>query len=152
MSARPAIASTSAASHSNPFAGLAYVHLHTDGFSETGATTALTAQGDDTGVGYSTLGLRASTRFDLHGMDMTLRGGLAWRHAFGDVDPSTTLAFAGSSAFTIAGLPIARDAAMVEAGLDVAVGRSATLGLSYAGQLAEDTQDHAFKGVLSVKF
>ncbi|WP_055729684.1 autotransporter outer membrane beta-barrel domain-containing protein [Bosea thiooxidans] len=135
-----------------PFAGLAYVNLHNDGFSETGATTALTAQGDDTGVGYSTLGLRASTRFDLHGMDMTLRGGLAWRHAFGDVDPSTTLAFAGSSAFTIAGLPIARDAAMVEAGLDVAVGRSATLGLSYAGQLAEDTQDHAFKGVLSVKF
>lgn len=135
-----------------PFAGLAYVNLHTDGFSETGATTALTAQGDDTGVGYSTLGLRASTRFDLHGMDMTLRGGLAWRHAFGDVDPSTTLAFAGSSAFTIAGLPIARDAAMVEAGLDVAVGRSATLGLSYAGQLAEDTQDHAFKGVLAVKF
>ena len=81
-----------------------------------------------------------------------MRGGLAWRHAFGDVHPKTTLAFAGSSAFTIAGLPIARDAALVEAGLDVAISRSATLGLAYTGQLAQDTQDHAFKGVLAVRF
>lgn len=48
--------------------------------------------------------------------------------------------------------PIAGDAALVEAGLDVAVGRSASLGLAYTGQLAEDTQDHAFKGVLAVRF
>ncbi|WP_038357951.1 autotransporter domain-containing protein, partial [Bosea sp. UNC402CLCol] len=101
----------------------------------------------------STLGLRAATSLDLQGMAVTLRGGLAWRHAFGDVDPKATLAFAGSSsAFTVAGLPIARDAAMVEAGLDLAIGRNATLGVSYTGQLAEDTQDHSFKGVLAVRF
>jgi outer membrane autotransporter protein len=135
-----------------PFAGLAYVNLHTDGFSETGAATALTAQGDDTGVGYSTLGLRASSSFDLQGMAMTVRGGLGWRHAFGDVAPKTTLAFAGSSAFIISGVPIARDSAIAEAGFDVAIGRGATLGLSYAGQLAESAQDHSFKGVLAVKF
>ncbi|WP_332684604.1 autotransporter family protein [Bosea sp. (in: a-proteobacteria)] len=135
-----------------PFAGLAYVNLRTDGFSETGGVTALTGRGDDASLGYSTLGLRASTSLDLQGMGLTLRGGLAWRHAFGDVDPSVTLAFAGSSAFTIAGLPIARDAALVEAGLDVAIGQSATLGVSYTGQLAEDTQDHAFKGALAVRF
>ncbi len=85
-------------------------------------------------------------------MDLTLRGGLAWRHAFGDVDPKTTLAFAGGSPFTISGLPIARDGALVEAGLDLAIGRSATLGVAYTGQLAQDTQDHAFKGVLAVRF
>ncbi|AOO80988.1 autotransporter outer membrane beta-barrel domain-containing protein [Bosea vaviloviae] len=135
-----------------PFAGLAYVNLHTDGFNETGGAAALTARGDDTSLGYSTLGLRASTNFALHGMDLTLRGGLAWRHAFGDVDPTTTLAFAGSGAFSIAGIPIARDAAIVEAGLDLAIGKSATLGLAYTGQLAQDTQDHAFKGVLAVRF
>ncbi|MEZ2409018.1 autotransporter outer membrane beta-barrel domain-containing protein [Bosea sp. RCC_152_1] len=135
-----------------PFAGLAYVNLHTDGFSETGGSAALTARGDDTSLGYSTLGLRASTSFALQGMDLTLRGGLAWRHAFGDVDPTTTLAFAGSGAFSIAGIPIARDAAAVEAGLDLAIGKSATLGVSYTGQLAQDTQDHAFKGVLAVRF
>lgn len=135
-----------------PFAGLAYVHLNTDGFNETGAATALAGWGDNAGIGYSTLGLRASTDLDLQGMAVKLRGGLAWRHAFGDTDPKTTLAFAGSSAFTIAGLPIARDAAMVEAGLDVGIGRGATLGLAYTGQLAEDVQDHSFKGVLAVRF
>ncbi|MDR6871360.1 outer membrane autotransporter protein [Bosea sp. BE125] len=135
-----------------PFAGLAYVNLHSSGFSETGGAAALTARGDDTSLGYSTLGLRASSSFALQGMDLTLRGGLAWRHAFGDVDPTTTLAFSGSSAFSIAGIPIARDAAIVEAGLDLAIGKSATLGLAYTGQLAQDTQDHAFKGVLAVRF
>ncbi len=50
------------------------------------------------------------------------------------------------------GQPIASDAALVEAGLDLAIGQSATLGLSYTGQLAEDAQDHAFRGVLAVRF
>ncbi|RDJ19669.1 autotransporter outer membrane beta-barrel domain-containing protein, partial [Bosea caraganae] len=48
--------------------------------------------------------------------------------------------------------PVARNAALVEAGLDLAISRNATLGLSYAGQLASDVQDHAFKGVLAVRF
>ncbi|AOO84495.1 hypothetical protein BHK69_15195 [Bosea vaviloviae] len=141
-----------------PFAGLAYVNLHTDGFTETGGAAALSARGDDTSLGYSTLGLRASTSLNLQGIlasrgvDLTLRGGLAWRHAFGEVNPNATLAFSGASAFTVAGVPIARDAAIVEAGLDLAIGKSATLGLSYTGQLAQDTQDHAFKGVLAVRF
>ncbi|TCR65670.1 autotransporter domain-containing protein [Bosea sp. BK604] len=135
-----------------PFAGLAYVNLHTDGFNEIGGAAALNGRSDDTSLGYSTLGLRASTAFALSGMDLTLRGGLAWRHAFGDVDPTATLAFAGSSAFTVAGLPIARDAALVEAGLDLAISKSATLGVSYTGQLAQDAQDHAFKANLAVRF
>ncbi|MDR6872175.1 outer membrane autotransporter protein [Bosea sp. BE125] len=135
-----------------PFAGLAYVNLHTDGLNETGGAAALSARGDDTSLGYSTLGLRASTNFALQAMDLTLRGGLAWRHAFGEVNPTTTLAFAGSGAFSVTGIPIARDATIVEAGLDLAIGKSATLGLSYTGQLAQDTQDHAFKGVLAVRF
>lgn len=135
-----------------PFAGLAYVNLHTGRFAETGAVTALSASGDDTSIGYSTLGLRASTSLAFGGTDLTLRGGLAWRHAFGDVKPSVTMAFAGSTPFTISGLPIARDAAVIEAGADMAIGRNATLGLAYNGQLGQDTQDHSFKGVLAVKF
>lgn len=135
-----------------PFAGLAYVNLHTDGFSETGGAAALSNRSDDTSLGYSTLGVLGSTTFALQGMDLTLRGGLAWRHAFGDVDPKATLAFAGSNPFSVAGVPIARDAAMVEAGLDLAISKSAALGISYAGQLAQDAQDHAFKANLAVRF
>jgi outer membrane autotransporter protein len=135
-----------------PFAGLAYVNLHSDRFSEIGGVAALSGSSDDTSLGYTTLGLRAAASARLQGMDLTLRGGLGWSHAFGDVDPKTALAFAGSIPFTIAGLPIARNAAIVEAGLDLGIGRGATLGVAYNGQLAEDAQDHTFKGVLAVRF
>ncbi|MNL75864.1 Extracellular serine protease precursor [compost metagenome] len=81
-----------------------------------------------------------------------MRGTPAWRHAFGDVTPLATFAFTGGSAFTVAGVPIARNAALVEAGLDLAIAPSATLGLSYSGQLAADSQEHAFKGNLAVRF
>lgn len=83
-------------------------------------------------------------------MDLTLRGALGWRCAFGEVDPKATLVFAGSIPFTITAAPIARNAALVEAGLDVAVTANMTLGASYTAQLAEDAQDHAFKGVLAI--
>lgn len=135
-----------------PFAGLAYVNLHSDGFRERGGAAALSGDSDDTSLGYATLGLRAAATARLQGMDLTLRGGLGWRHAFGDVDPTTTLAFAGSNTFSIAGLPIARNAALVEAGLDVALGANTTLGASYTGQLAADAQDHAFKANFAVRF
>ena len=68
-------------------------------------------------------------------------------------DGPLTLAFAGgSSPFTAAGLPIARNAAIVEAGLDLAIGPRVTLGLSYNGQLTADAQDHGVKGGLAVRF
>jgi outer membrane autotransporter protein len=108
----------------DPFAGLAHVNLRTAGLRETDGPTALTGQSDDTSLGYTTLGLRASTSLSLQGANLTLRGGLAWRHAFGDVDPKTALAIAGSSAGTIAGLPIAGDADLVEAGIDLASARA----------------------------
>ena len=136
-----------------PYAGLAYVLLRSDRFSERGTgAAALAGTSDDTGLGYTTLGLRAATTARLAGIDVTLRGGLGWRHAFGDVDPKTTLAFSGSNPFSIAGLPIARDAALVEAGLDLALGANVSLGASYTAQLADDTQDHAFKANLAVRF
>jgi outer membrane autotransporter protein len=135
-----------------PFAGLAYVVLNSDRFTERGEAAALSAGSGDTSLGYTTLGLRAATTTRLAGMDVTLRGGLGWRHAFGDVDPKTTLAFSGGTPFSIAGLPIAENAALVEAGLDVALGTNVTLGASYTAQLADDAQDHAFKANLAVRF
>jgi outer membrane autotransporter protein len=135
-----------------PFAGLAYVNLHSDGFAETGGAAVLTASDDDTSLGYSTLGLRASTSLALQGRELTVRGGLAWRHAFGDVDPEAALAFAGGNPFSVAGIPIAKKAALLEAGIDLAIGPGASLGVSYIGQLAADTQDHGFKANLAVRF
>ena len=51
-----------------------------------------------------------------------------------------------------AGVPIARGSLLAEAGLDLAIGRNATLGVSYVGQIASNVSDHAAKGRFSWKF
>ncbi|WP_163525999.1 autotransporter outer membrane beta-barrel domain-containing protein, partial [Klebsiella oxytoca] len=73
---------------------------------------------------------------------VTAHATAGWRHAFGDVTPALSLAFAsGSSPFTIAGVPIAKDSAVIEAGLDFDIRANVRLGLSYSGQLASRAQD-----------
>jgi outer membrane autotransporter protein len=45
-----------------------------------------------------------------------------------------------------------RGAALTEAGLDIAIGRSVTIGVSYTGQLANNVRDHTAKGKFRWKF
>ncbi|MET2826074.1 autotransporter domain-containing protein [Mesorhizobium shangrilense] len=135
-----------------PFANLAYVNLHTDGFTETGGSAALTSGSSTTDATFTTLGVRASTDVTVGGVTATARGMFGWRHAFGDVTPLSTVAFAGGDAFTIAGVPIAKDAMLVEAGFDVQLARNTTLGVSYAGQFGPNAFDNGFKANLGVKF
>ncbi len=75
-----------------------------------------------------------------------------WRHAFGDIVPLTTQAFFGSDSFTVAGVPIAEDAAVLEAGLDVLVGASTTLGVAYTGQFGDGVTQNGFNATLKVSF
>ncbi|WP_377594047.1 autotransporter domain-containing protein [Pseudochelatococcus lubricantis] len=135
-----------------PFAGLAYVNLHTDGFFERGGSAALYSKSDDTDVTYSTLGLRLSAAFDLGSTKATVRGLVGWRHAFDDITPESTFWFDKGSAFTTTSLPVARDVAVLEAGLDAAINDAVTVGISYTGQLGDDAQDHGFKANLNWKF
>ncbi|WP_213775998.1 autotransporter domain-containing protein, partial [Bradyrhizobium sp. dw_78] len=138
-----------------PFAGLAWVHLNTEGFNETGSTMAvLTGSGSEDDVGYSTLGARVATNYILpNEMVLAARASAAWQHAFGDVTPEAALAFEGTAAnFTVAGAPLASDAALIETGLDLLMTPQATIGISYTGQIASGIQDHSVKGNLLVKF
>jgi outer membrane autotransporter protein len=136
-----------------PFANLAYVNLATDGFTERGGAAALTSRSDTTGVTFTTLGLRASTGVDLgNGMTATARGMLGWRHAFGEVTPTSTVAFAGGSPFTVAGVPIAANAAVADLGFDVNVTPNATLGFTYGGQFGSGMTDQTLRGNFAVRF
>ena len=136
-----------------PFANLAYVSVPTDGFTERGSAAALSSQGMTTDATFTTLGLRASTAFDMGGGTLTAKGMIGWRHAFGDVAPLSTMRFAGAGdAFTIGGVPIARDAAVIEAGLDYAITPSATLGVTYGGQFGSGVTDQSVKANFNVRF
>jgi outer membrane autotransporter protein len=135
-----------------PFGNLAYVNLQTDGFREIGGPAALTSRAVSTGVTFTTLGLRASSDFMVGGTMATIRGSLGWRHAFGDVTPMSTFAFAGGTAFGIAGVPIAQNAAVVEAGFDMRLFQNASFGIAYNAQFASAARDQSVKANLAVKF
>jgi uncharacterized protein with beta-barrel porin domain len=135
------------------FGGLAGVTLHTDSFTENGGVAALNGAADNDNVGYTTLGARAATTLDWWGMALTPRVSAAWQHAFGEVTPTAALSFQTiDTGFTVAGVPIARDAALVDAGADLALNSRATIGLAYVGQLAGRDQDNSVNGTFRLKF
>ncbi|WP_242702651.1 MULTISPECIES: autotransporter domain-containing protein [Achromobacter] len=135
-----------------PFANLAYVNLKTDGYSESGGAAALRASSQTTETTYTTLGSRVMSSFELGSAQATARGSLGWRYAFGDLKPTATQAFSAGDAFTVVGVPIAKNSAVLEAGLDVQVSRKVSFDLSYQGQLASGAQDHGVRAGVSVRF
>jgi len=135
-----------------PFVSLADVNQHVDGFTEQGGPEALLANGANENVVFSTLGIHSAMSFDLAGLPVVAKATLGWRHASGEVTPSTVFNFSGSDAFTIHGLPIARDAALVDAGLDIQVAKNATVGLSYEGQFGRRAVDQSVRGTLTMRF
>jgi autotransporter-associated beta strand protein len=137
-----------------PFAGLAWVHLSADPFTETGGVSALSGSSSTDEVGYSTVGARwASNLLMTNGMLLVPRASLAWQHAFGTTTPTAALAFRSTgAAFGIWGVPIARDAALVEAGGDLHLSLQTKLGIFYVGQLATNAQDHSVKGNFTWRF
>ncbi len=136
-----------------PFAGLAYVNYDSDTGREKGGAGALEASSKQNAT-FSTVGLRAGKQFVLdNGTTVTPRGSVGWRHAFGDTKPDADLRFVdGGAAFSTQGVPLAKDAAVIEAGLDVSVGAAGKLGVGYSGQLASDNRDHAVTVSFSMGF
>jgi uncharacterized protein with beta-barrel porin domain len=71
----------------------------------------------------------------------------AWQHAFDDVTPEASLAFASIGiGFDVTGVTLAENSLLVEAGFDLNLSHTATLGVSYSGQIASDLTDNAVKG------
>ena len=134
------------------FANLAYLNLDTDGFREKGGASALSGTSDSTDTTFTTIGVRTSTDVSFGETVAVLSGTVGWRHAFGDVVPTSTLAFAGGQGFTVGGAPIARDAALVEAGIDFNIAPAATFGVNYTGQIASGVSDHGVNAKLKVSF
>ncbi|MGH6777025.1 MAG: autotransporter outer membrane beta-barrel domain-containing protein, partial [Bradyrhizobium sp.] len=131
-----------------PFAGLAYVRVHDAAFAESGGIAALSGSGSNENIGYTSLGLRAGTLWMLaNGTVLNPHAALTWQHAFGDVTPTAALAFQSSgAAFSVAGVPIATNSALVEGGIDWRITARIKLGLEYQGELAQHAQVHTAKG------
>jgi len=135
-----------------PFVQAAYVRLSTDAFRERDSVMALAVQGSRHAVVYTTLGTRAATHFVFQGDAFTAHASAGWRHVSGNLKTGTSLAFADAGAFAVQGLPIARNAVVVSAGIDVAVNKRLKLGVSYDAQVAAHATDAGFRGKVSWQF
>ncbi|WP_169453529.1 autotransporter outer membrane beta-barrel domain-containing protein [Pleomorphomonas oryzae] len=135
-----------------PFVNLAHVNVRTEGFTESGGAAALTSASRTTDTTFATLGIRAEKGVTLGDTRVNLHGMAGWLQAFGDTTPTASHAFAGSSAFTIAGSSIDRSSALIEAGLDLKLTPDATFGLAAQGQLGSGAQDLGLKANLAVSF
>ncbi len=136
-----------------PFAGIAYVNLKTDGFSESGGEAALSGARETQDNVYSTLGLRAAADLPFGEGRFSAEGSLGWQHSYGQITPRNELAFAaGGAPFSVSGAPLARDSALVGATLGYLAATNVTLGLSYAGQIAGAARDNAVTGQVSITF
>lgn len=134
-----------------PFANLAYVHLSTDGFAEDGGAAALSSGGFSNEATFTTLGARVSQKMVVGDTAVEARASLGWRHAFADA-PVARLSFDDGDGFTVFGVPIARDAVALQAGVDVDLGGASRLGFSYDGQFASGAMENAFKASFSTRF
>jgi len=148
-----------------PFVGVAWVRLDTDGFTEFGGDAALSAEDDTSTIGHSTVGIRAARSFaNEAGTDAGSQGvrattftphlSLAWRHAWGDMSTSAALSFSEMTAqgFTLGGGPIGEDTGLVDIGFDLTAGPRTTLGLAYFGQFSSAADASALRATLSWVF
>jgi subtilase-type serine protease len=126
-----------------PYAGLAYLATRRGRFSESG-TAGLRADGATQQLGFSTLGLRAGAGWQAHdGSQWSLHGGAGWRHAYGGIQPGARMRFAGGDTFEVTGVPVARNALLIEAGIGAETPDGMRFGVGYSGQLARGAVSHA---------
>ena len=137
-----------------PYLGLAWLSQKARGFTEEGGAAALQGESQKDDVTTFTLGLRGKTTLEVGAHPAHVFAGLGWRHASGDVDPSRRVSFVqgGGAAFNVAGAPIAKNAAVLDLGVEMAVGRNTAMGLGYSGQYGSDNTDHSGQLYLRTRF
>lgn len=137
-----------------PFAGVNHVHLKADGFVEANGTSGqLTVGKVKRDVTFTTLGLRLGSDVATSGKAVIspyVSGG--WQHGFGDVAGTSINRFATGDAFMIQGVPVARNALDLKAGLEVNVLGAGAIGLSYVGNFSSRWSDNGVRLALSARF
>lgn len=142
----------SGATSIEPFANLNQVLLDTDGYSESGGAAALTSAADTSASTFTTIGLRASHKIAMGTVLTTIRAMVGWRHGFGDLAPTSTMAFSGSTPFAVTGAQTPTNTALLSTGLDLNLSDDLTIGLGYAGRFADGTSDNTASATVAGTF
>ncbi|KZL13464.1 autotransporter domain-containing protein [Pseudovibrio sp. Ad26] len=136
-----------------PFAGVAYAYLSGPGFNETGGAAALKANGQSNSLTFLTLGTRGE--FDLSNYlygDTSFVGLAAWQYSSADTLDYTQSFIDSGNPFTVASVPIARNVALIETGLQSNLSDHIQLNINYYGLLADQAVDHGANARLFVQY
>ena len=126
-----------------PFVGITLGEQRTNSFKESGGFAALSSESSRDTLASTTLGVRAHSDFVVAGKDTRVRASLGVRHAWGNLSQNRTMAFEGSSSFTVAGAPLARNTALVGLQAEVALSRYSALVLGYNGEYGSGSRDQS---------
>ncbi|WP_417813455.1 autotransporter domain-containing protein [Thalassospira alkalitolerans] len=129
-----------------PYGGLGLQWNDYDSFEESGAGSAnLSRSSDHTLTGTTRIGLRVAGMFKTDN-DQTLipQFRLGWDHHLGQTTNSTTLAFSGTSSFTVTGTDTDRDTLTGNIGVALADPDGWSLYANYQPSLSKNSTEHAF--------
>lgn len=136
-----------------PFVDFAYVNQSMSSFDETGGAAALHLYSDDAGIAYTSAGVRLATTFVYRGVKLVPEASVAYRHAFGTITPKAQESFIfGSPIYTVEGIPLARDEAVVSLGMSTPINRRVSVSLSYAGQYGNNFTQSGAEGAIKISF
>ena len=138
-----------------PFAGLATSHLSSQGFSENSTNTlggpsilGLTFGPHSVNSRVSSLGIQFDTRLSLgNGLSLTPFARVAWTHEFNiDRSLNSNLTASPAAAAFVHGASAVQDAAKVDAGLKLDIGRNVGLFAAFDGEFSGHGQSYAGSG------
>ena len=119
-----------------PLVGLRYINLKEDGYTETGSAANLTVAARTTESVVTNLGVRYVRPFNAGRGAFEARS--IWSHEFGDDRPTVTGRLAAGpvgASFTVAGVPVKRDALTLGAGVSNEVAKNFSLHADYNVEL-----------------
>jgi len=137
-----------------PYGRLAHVSAHTGDFAERGGVSALSGGATQDDSTYLTLGARISLA-DVRIGDANIlpKLGIGWQHAFNSTAPDQFLTLQNASQdFTVRGVPLASDSAVVQAGIGVLLSPDVALDLEYDGAFASKNRDNGVRGAIRWSF
>ena len=115
-----------------PYAGVTWLRMTGDDFSEKAGRIRIETENPNRNVEMTTLGVRGALPFSVGSAAMSLKGDLNWMHFFGDTSPQARLGLGGSGAAVLSGGKL-DNMIGVGVGLEAALAKTATFGLSYTG-------------------
>jgi subtilase-type serine protease len=132
----------------SPFAQVSQIWLNTSNFGETGAEAGLSGQATNASTGFGTLGARLSHQWQSNQTNWQASVSAGWQRAWGDLSPTTTLAFATGPDFAVSSAAMARDSAVIEVGIGASLDASSRLSLVYSATVAGQSNSQMLQASL----